>query len=359
MFKIIFIFSLYCLVFINIGIYFSITNEQTPALTIPLPPMQYKHKKFAIVVICANKINDYKKSLESLLKVRGIKEYDIIVSQSGNNKDVRHVTDSFGLKTITHIDDSKIEIKLARHFQWTFNTVFEMMPNISGIVVVEDDLLFSPDFIEYFELTIPIQENDPTVMAISAWNDNGLKHLTSDPHELRRTTFFPGLGWYLSKDIWKNVLNPTWRPFAWDWYVRDTCDKHGMEIIIPEMPRTYHAAKKGTYMNGALFARLFSNINYNKNETFRWSASDIEHVKTSETYSNYILKLLDDDNVQKIWNTDSTIIFDRRMASKFRIWHEGRRGEWKGIRIIRDRGKYTLLVDLKRYPHYLRPSVTL
>lgn len=40
---------------------------------------------------------------------------------------------------------------------------------------MEDDLLFSPDFLEYLEANAPVLERDPTTFVLSAWNDNGYK----------------------------------------------------------------------------------------------------------------------------------------------------------------------------------------
>lgn len=44
-----------------------------------------------------------------------------------------------------------------------------------AVVIVEDDLLFSPDFLEYLEANAPVLERDPTTFVLSAWNDNGYK----------------------------------------------------------------------------------------------------------------------------------------------------------------------------------------
>ena len=51
-------------------------------------------------------------------------------------------------------------------------------PQAPAVIVVEDDFLFSPDFFEDFEHNagaLLLQELDPTLFIISAWNDNGLK----------------------------------------------------------------------------------------------------------------------------------------------------------------------------------------
>jgi alpha-1,3-mannosyl-glycoprotein beta-1,2-N-acetylglucosaminyltransferase len=41
------------------------------------------------------------------------------------------------------------------------------------VIIVEDDLEFSPDFFEYFEATLPLLKSDPSLWCVSAWNDNG------------------------------------------------------------------------------------------------------------------------------------------------------------------------------------------
>lgn len=42
---------------------------------------------------------------------------------------------------------------------------------------------------------------------VSAWNDNGKANLidASHPELLYRTDFFPGLGWMLTKDLWREL----------------------------------------------------------------------------------------------------------------------------------------------------------
>lgn len=65
---------------------------------------------------------------------------------------------------------NKLNIELAKCC-----SAFEAMPSAPAVIVVEDDFLFSPDFIEFFESVGPVLERDPTTLVLSAWNDNGLK----------------------------------------------------------------------------------------------------------------------------------------------------------------------------------------
>lgn len=75
------------------------------------------------------------------------------------------------------------------------------------MIIVEDDLEFSPDFFEYFEATLPLLRSDPTLWCISAWNDNGKRGLIDEtkPELLYRTDFFGGLGWMITRELWVEV----------------------------------------------------------------------------------------------------------------------------------------------------------
>ena len=56
-----------------------------------------------------------------------------------------------------------------------------------------DDLDVSGDFFEYFTATYPLLRLDPSLLCVSAWNDNGKSDkIQLKPDLLYRTDFFPG-----------------------------------------------------------------------------------------------------------------------------------------------------------------------
>ncbi|KAJ1460899.1 glycosyl transferase, partial [Pelagophyceae sp. CCMP2097] len=86
-------------------------------------------------------------------------------------------------------------------------------PNAPGVIVVEDDLLFAPDFVDYFENVALVADADPSVFVVSAWNDNGFYSAERDGADaaaLRRTGYFPGLGWFLPRKLWAQELKAKW-----------------------------------------------------------------------------------------------------------------------------------------------------
>ena len=43
------------------------------------------------------------------------------------------------------------------------------------VIILEDDMDLADDFFEYFQALSVLLDSDPTLLAISSWNDNG-KH---------------------------------------------------------------------------------------------------------------------------------------------------------------------------------------
>ena len=72
-------------------------------------------------------------------------------------------------------------------------------------VLVQDDMELAPDFFSYFESTSRLLTSDPSLYCISSWNDHGQKHFVRDEARLYRSDFFPGLGWMLTADLWREI----------------------------------------------------------------------------------------------------------------------------------------------------------
>lgn len=95
--------------------------------------------------------------------------------------------------------------------------------------------MFSPDFYEYLVSTAPILDKDPSTFVVSAWNDNGFKGRVVDPYLLKRTEYFPGLGWLLPRKLYKTELEMNWPSSHWDHWLRSSAVHGTREIIYPEV----------------------------------------------------------------------------------------------------------------------------
>lgn len=148
--------------------------------------------------------------------------------------------------------------KIAHHYWQVFERAF-MEEMFERVIFVEEDLLFSPDFLALFRSTAGLLDKDPSLWCISAWNDFGFKGTAVDPCRLHRTTYFPGLGFLLTRKAWLQIRQdwPTAPTMGWDYWMRVEFRTADRECIIPEVSRSHHAAAKGSSVSSAKQLRLF------------------------------------------------------------------------------------------------------
>jgi hypothetical protein len=72
-------------------------------------------------------------------------------------------------------------------------------PIAKRVIILEEDLQISSDFFEFFVAITPLLDSDDTLLAASAWNDNGIQGMVKDNTALYRSDFFPGLGWMMPR----------------------------------------------------------------------------------------------------------------------------------------------------------------
>jgi len=149
----------------------------------------------------------------------------IIVSQDGNNRNVRDVINKFKKKfeevgvLLIHTIHIKTPLvmglkptekdykPLTVHYGWALHRLFNgttyreddnnnvsPLPLPRRVVILEDDLLVAKDFFSFMYAMTPLLESDPTLLAVSAFNDNGKNGF--DEKRVVRSDFFPGLGEY-------------------------------------------------------------------------------------------------------------------------------------------------------------------
>ncbi|KAF6203659.1 hypothetical protein GE061_001991 [Apolygus lucorum] len=214
--------------------------------------------------------------LDQLIKYRPNPErFPIIVSQDCQHQATSDAIDAYA-EQVYHIkqpDQSEIYVppkekkfrgyfKIARHYGWALNQTF-MVYNFSSVIIIEDDLDVSPDIFSYFLSTLPLLRQDPTLWCVSAWNDNGKRDLVDveSPELLHRTDFFPGLGWMLTKDVWRE-LSVKWPPSYWDDWIRQPEQRKNRACIRPEVSRTRTFGKIGV-SNGMFYEKHLKYIHLN------------------------------------------------------------------------------------------------
>jgi hypothetical protein len=191
----------------------SATVYETRKATGPISSYIRDGRKLPIVLLTCNRANLLRETIQNLRRVRRVTTEDVIVVQDGAMKEVEEVVKLNGFKLIQNTvglrlrGGAKVDgaSAIAQHYKFALSAAFDAAPDAPAIIIIEDDLLFSPDFYDYMHAAGPILEQDPTTLIVSAWNDNGFLGKVSDPFQLRRTEYFPGLGWLLPRELYKGL----------------------------------------------------------------------------------------------------------------------------------------------------------
>jgi hypothetical protein len=234
---------------------------------------------------------------------------------------------------------------LATHFKLTLAQLFEIH---EALIILEEDLLVSVDFFHYMDYFEPFLATDPTLMCISAWNDNGFTGKVNDPTRVYRTHFFPGLGWLINKNIWTSI-HDKWKIY-WDDNIRNYEYKHdGRQCIYPEISRTYHTFSEIGTSNGSYRDKI-SLIHINT-VPIMWGYT---HNYTKLNYNEYIQwyrAQMSASNVIKV--TDGTqIMEDNNLMSIYG-------GRYRSSFIFPDKSIVVPMWDQEKYVYILIDSAGL
>lgn len=294
-------------------------------MPLPVPPPlaedAYLHPavELPIAVIAGHRPRLLANLLISLYTQPGLQPRKIVVLVDGVEEEMAMVAHMYGARAVLFPKTNSTSNmaltfrradEIASHYLRSLTALWDIFPRASNVLVLEEDLVVGADFLSYFSQTLPLLKSDPTLLAVSAWNDNAFKHSSSDPSRLYRTEFFPGLGWLLSHELWSEI-EPKWprccRGYSWDLWLRDASVRGGRDCIMPDVPRTFHAGKVGANMNPSFFDAYFAQHALNND-----SKAVLAGVKDMrpDAYNKLITQLLSQAQIFTVVNgsTSCTVI---------------------------------------------------
>nr|XP_046914678.1 protein O-linked-mannose beta-1,2-N-acetylglucosaminyltransferase 1-like [Dermatophagoides farinae] len=206
-----------------------------------------------VSIVASNRPQYLYRMLRTLLSARGCNPSMITIFIDGYFEEPLEVTKLFGLRGIQHTPIGIKNARISQHYKASLTATFNLFPDAEYAIILEEDLDVSPDFFSYFGQTMPLLEQDPSLYCVSAWNDQGYEHTSQDPSLLYRVETMPGLGWILSRKLYKDELETRWptpeKLWDWDMWMRLPDIRHDRECIVPDVSRTYHFGSSGINMN--------------------------------------------------------------------------------------------------------------
>lgn len=236
--------------------------------------------------------------LRSLLATDGINSSMVTVFIDGFYDEPLMVSRLFNLRAVQQRPLGQRSARISHHYKSSLTATFELFPEAEYAIVFEEDLDIARDALIYFNQTLDLLKHDSSLYCISAWNDQGYEHTAKDNSLLYRVETMPGLGWMLSRKLYKQELEQNWpsadRPHDWDMWIRTDGVRKGRECIIPDISRTFHFGSTGTNINSYFQKQYFSKHAFNliSQGTF----SDLEKMK-KDKYEELMEKLVRDAKI--------------------------------------------------------------
>jgi beta-1,2-N-acetylglucosaminyltransferase len=230
-----------------------------------------------VAIVASNRPQYLYRMLRSLLSASGCNPAMITVFIDGYFEEPLEVTKLFGLRGIQHTPIGVANARISQHYKASLTATFNLFPDAKYAIVLEEDLDVSPDFFQYFSQTMRLLDEDESLYCISAWNDQGYEHTSADPHLLYRVETMPGLGWLLSRRLYKEQLEQSWptpeKLWDWDMWMRLPDIRRQRECIVPDVSRTYHFGSSGLNMNS-----YFQDIYFNKHAFNTMPHIQLHHI---------------------------------------------------------------------------------
>uniref|UniRef100_A0A7S4KLP6 Uncharacterized protein n=1 Tax=Guillardia theta TaxID=55529 RepID=A0A7S4KLP6_GUITH len=348
----------------------------TATLFVSNPRGQQLLKDLPIAVVAYNREMYLRRCLTSLLSVRGVKRSSITVYQDGFEASTSQAATSMGVAIKHHVRKELKESAayIADHYKFVLSDVFAD-ESVQFCIVVEEDMVFAPDFLEFFLLYAPVMKKDATVYCVSAYNDNGFETLALDSSQVYRTEWFIGLGWLALREIVTHEWLPHWPETHWDHWLREDEQRKGRECLFPEVPRDFHIGERGANMDAMHYRRYDSRLklndlpdhiqmvspeslllgNYEEMLGNMLAASHVvrnlkeldlitEYQSCSQPWVVYYEGGLSNHTLNSQGHITSSTPW-KPISNFFGLWHEPRRGIHRGLHRFHFRNKCVLLVD--------------
>jgi alpha-1,3-mannosyl-glycoprotein beta-1,2-N-acetylglucosaminyltransferase len=246
----------------------------------------------------------------SKFSAKGIPVIHIIHHNNNNNNNNNQPQLQQHLRAVVR-DPNAAYKALAQHFGWALTQVFDGTLPVGGggdynnppfplpplpqrVIILEEDIKVAPDFFSYMAATAPWLDQDPTLYAVSAFNDNG--HLVlEDSERLLRSDFFPGLGWMVTRSLWKDELQAKWPDGYWDDWMREPAQRKGRQVVRPEVSRTYHFGRKGG-ASGNQFGNILERVKLDRH-IVDWQRRDLSYLMQDAFQEQYVTAVVQNGSI--------------------------------------------------------------
>ncbi|XP_066948677.1 protein O-linked-mannose beta-1,2-N-acetylglucosaminyltransferase 1-like isoform X2 [Macrobrachium rosenbergii] len=213
------------------------------------------------VILTSREPYNFYRLLLQLTQLKGAGQTPFLVQFGGDAPVSEELVKLFNLPfskeimTSSNGDLENVTSSIASLTYKSISSAFERFPQAKKVIIIEDDLILSPDFLWYFQQTSTLLDEDPTILAVSAHRIQSSGH-GRDPAHILRGKAPPQWGWMADRRILKKWVPKYWGD--WDYWIMSLERADGIDIIFPELSRSLHAGSSGTHIDGFAQAMIYN-----------------------------------------------------------------------------------------------------
>ncbi len=274
-----------------------------------------------IVLFVYNRLTETKKTIEALQLNYLASQSDLFIfsdgpkSEAGKKKidEVRSYLHTVkGFKSISIMESPKNK-GLAKSI---IEGVTEIVNNYGKVIVVEDDLITSRNFLDFMNQALAFYENNPEVITISGYtlSLSNLQNYSKDYYLGYRASSW---GWGIWKDKWNDV---DWEVANYSDFIADKKKVKAFATIGSDMPKMLKYQMEGKIDSWAIrlcyyqfqyqMFCVFPSVSKLKSIGFSTEAT---HTSGSTRFDTTL-----DKGAQRVFEFDEKMIVDKKIIQDFR-----------------------------------------
>jgi GT2 family glycosyltransferase len=182
-----------------------------------------------IVIFAYNRPTELKQTCEALFRCKGIEQHQIIVFCDGAKSESDGIKTGQVLHYLTTIaEDRPIQIVSSEKNQGLARSVIQGVSTVldknDAVIVLEDDLVVSPNFLSYMNQALEFYKDDAGVFSISGYSPK-IKFPPTYEKDVYFSSRASSWGWATWKDRWETV---DWELKSYSKFKKDGPTKHNL-----------------------------------------------------------------------------------------------------------------------------------
>ena len=209
-----------------------------------------------VVIVTADKPHHLGRILRNLALVSGSSETQVLVAVDGPLDAAVALAELYGARVRVHRPqgEPRDNTRTNANVGFALWSVFDEFPSADKAILLEDDLLLSPDLLHYFHQLAWLLDADDSVFLVQAFGQHSFPFTACDPARVLRVDSYPQYGWMMSRRTALAEALQAWVPEGpgvdWDWWLNGEGHRKGRQLLAPEVSRTMHGGSAGAHVTG-------------------------------------------------------------------------------------------------------------